>query len=369
MEGQLFKKTEKGTPQGGVLSPLLANIYLNHFDHWFAKRALLGDGHARDKWRKAGHANFMMVRYADDFVVFSNGTHAGTEAFKTEMKNWLAEDLNLTLSEEKTAITHYTDGFDFLGYTLRKTESRTSGEEVVVQYPSTESVQRAALRVKELTSRKTLLNSPEDQIDALNAFLRGWGEYFRHSSGKRALRYVGSRAHMRMWKWLVEKQGKQHGWRDVKAKHYRENTWQVGRHRLMILQSMRIEYPRDKALPNPYLQGEPVKEPHHYDPFLAEWMGHEEYGSDWTSARDEVLEKVGETCIFCGKEAVDVHHLTARQKQGGNVTTNLVPLCRQHHRQAERRNSVVSHKLREILLGSGEPDALKGACPVRGGGL
>ena len=54
MEGELFKKTEEGTPQGGILSPLLANIYLNHFDQWFVQAARLGDSHARDKNRKGG---------------------------------------------------------------------------------------------------------------------------------------------------------------------------------------------------------------------------------------------------------------------------------------------------------------------------
>lgn len=142
MEGQLFTKTTEGTPQGGVLSPLLANIYLNHFDQWFARRAKLGDGHGRDRERKAGHANFQMVRYADDFVVFSNGSREETAAFKAEMAAWFADELKLTLSPEKTAITHYTDGFDFLGFTLKKKIAPKSHKEVVVIYPSTASVQQ-----------------------------------------------------------------------------------------------------------------------------------------------------------------------------------------------------------------------------------
>lgn len=374
MEGELFKKTEEGTPQGGVLSPLLANIYLNHFDQWFAQRAMLGGGnattHERERNRKGGGANFMMVRYADDFVIFSNGSKEATEAFKQEVKTWLAAELKLELSEEKTKITHYTDGFDFLGYTIRKVKAQASGEEVVTIYPSTASVERAVRRISDLTDRKTLMHSPEDQIDALNAFLRGWGEYFRHSAGKGALRYVGSRAFMRMWKWLVAKEEHQHGWREVKAKYYRDNTWKVGKHQLMVLQSMKIEYPTCKKIPNPYLQGQPVTEPRHYDPFLPEWKGAQGYGSNWTQAKEKAQDKA-EGCVICGDEAVEVHHLTAKRRGGGNVQTNLLPLCRAHHSQAKQRNSEVSHQLREIVqkLDSGEPDAGKLARPVREEGL
>lgn len=375
MEGQLFKKTNEGTPQGGVLSPLLANIYLNHFDQWFTKQAMLGE-HAskRERNRKAGHANYMMVRYADDFVVFSNGTKEETEAFQADMQQWFADELKLALSEEKTKLTHYTDGFNFLGYTFKKTAARAKApggttREVVVTYPSTQSVQRAVHRISDLTERSTLMHSPEDQIEALNAFLRGWGEYFRHSSAKATLRYVGSRAYMRMWKWLQAKSEMRHGWQTIKAQYGADNTWNVNGHTLVKPGYMPIGYPRYKAIPHPYLSGQPVEEPAHYDPFMNSWTGNQAYGPDWRAAKDEATDRTQGTCAICGKPGVEVNHITRKRSGGGNVPTNLIPLCRTHHRQAERRNSQVSHQLREInkaILGSGEPDAMKVARPVRG---
>lgn len=369
LEGRLFKTTEAGTPQGGVLSPLLANIYLNRFDHWFSDRALLGTKHQREKVRKAGGANFMMVRYADDFVVFSNGTRAETEAFKAEMAAWLADELRLTLSAEKTAVTHYTDGFDFLGFTVKKTQSRAARREVVVFYPSTPSVQRAVRQVAALTDRRDVFTSPEDKIAALNHFLRGWGEYFRHSSASRALGYVGSRAHMRLWKWLVAKHGRRHGWRMVKAKYGSAGTWQVGRQRLVVLSAMKVAYPTFRTQPHPYLRSAPAAEPTHPTPFAATWTGHQPYGSDWTAAKARARDATANRCAICGAGPVDVHHRKAKTKGGGNGLPNLIPLCRRHHRQAERRNSTVSHQLRGTSLDSGEPGALKGARPVRRGGL
>lgn len=369
MEGRLFKKTEEGTPQGGVLSPLLANIYLTRFDRWFADRALLGRRNERRKVRAAGGANFQMVRYADDFVVVSNGTRAETEAFKAEMKAWLADELKLTLSEEKTAVTHYTDGFDFLGFTVKKAGRRSDGREVVIYYPSTASVRRAVRRVTELTARSTTRNSPEDEIAALNTFLRGWGEYFRHSSASKALSYVGNHAYRRMWRWLVVKQGKKHGWRAVKAKYGRENTWQAGKYRLLDPKHLGVDFPRDRKRPHPYLAGTEVGEPESLEPFAARWTGHNEYGADWTTARETARERAVGRCVICGNAVVEVHHRKAKAKGGDNAQANLAPLCRRHHRAAERRNSAVSHQLREIPLDSGEPGASKGARPVRGEGL
>lgn len=370
MEAGLFTKTAEGTPQGGVLSPLLANIYLNRFDHWFADRAMLGNGRARTRHRKAGHANFQMVRYADDFLVFSNGTREETEAFKAEMKSWLADELKLTLSDEKTAITHYTDGVNFLGFTLKKTIARKTGKAAVVHYPSTESVLRAIRRVTDLTSRTDVFKSREDKIDAVNRFLRGWSEYFRYASASRALSYVGHHAHMRMWKWLVEKEGAQHGWRSVKAKYGKDSTWQVGTHRLFLPKELPIEYPAFTKQPNPFLGEQPVPEPEVMDPYAATWTGHHRYGEDWKPARDEVWEQSEGKCFICGEPAEDVHHIKAKAVRGQNGLPNLAPLCHQHHLEAARRNSAVSHQLRKTTTpGSGEPDEGKLSRPVRGEGL
>jgi RNA-directed DNA polymerase len=375
MEGQLFKKTDEGTPQGGVLSPLLANVYLNHFDRWFAERANLGSSTGtsrRERIRRAGGANFMMVRYADDFVIFSNGTRTDAEAFKVEVKEWLATELKLTLSDEKTKLTHYTDGFDFLGFTFKKTVGKSTTAEIVATYPSTQSVQRAVHRIKELTDRDQLLKNPADIIKALNAFLRGWGNYFRRSAAKRTLRYVGNYAFHRMWRWLNEKHGGNHRWRYVKNLYYADGTWTAGGVSLLVLQEMPIEYAKYRATPNPYLLDVPVVDAWHLDPFFVLWNGSRGYGADWHDAREVALDLTQGTCAICGTdEGVEVNHITPKRKQGGNVLENLIPLCRTHHRQAEQRNSAVSHQLREMnaLLRSGEPGALKGARPVREGTL
>jgi RNA-directed DNA polymerase len=277
-----------------------------------------------------------------DFVVFSNGTKEETVAFKEEMRAWLARALHLTLSDEKTAITHYRDGFDFLGFTFKKTEARSGGREVVVHYPSTASVQRAVRRVAEITDRSQIRKSREDVILALNTFLRGWGDYFRHSSAKRALAYIGSRAFMRMWAWLVNKDygNTRRGWRATKAKYHHENTWRVGKHQLMVLATMPVEYPRHRIVPHPYLLGRAVVEPWHRDPFRTRWDGWREYGDDWRPAMEAAAERAGNACVTCGAtDDVEFHHIKARRRGGGNTprqpraALRTVPPCRRTPQQ------------------------------------
>ena len=84
-------------PQGGIISPLLANVYLNEFDQWAAARWDL-DPTARRRKRRAGLGNYKMVRYADDFVVVSNGTKAEVKATKQAIQQFLENELHLTLS-------------------------------------------------------------------------------------------------------------------------------------------------------------------------------------------------------------------------------------------------------------------------------
>src|SRR6266704_356881 len=112
-----FNETLTGTPQGGIVSPLLANIYLHTLDKYMESTYLNLPQWQRQKRRHQGKSNFLYVRYADDFVVLCNGTKAEALAMKEELKGLLST-MRLTLSEEKTKLTHITEGFLFLGYKI-----------------------------------------------------------------------------------------------------------------------------------------------------------------------------------------------------------------------------------------------------------
>ncbi|HWQ05038.1 MAG TPA: reverse transcriptase domain-containing protein [Longilinea sp.] len=99
MEDGLFARTEAGVPQGGIISPLLANVYLNEFDKWAEKKWVLSP-YEQQKRRKAGLGNYRLARYADDFVILSNDGIEGVKQAKQEVKDFLENGLHLQLSEE-----------------------------------------------------------------------------------------------------------------------------------------------------------------------------------------------------------------------------------------------------------------------------
>jgi len=147
MENGVFKPTTIGTPQGGVISPLLANIVLNHLD-----------------WR-LHEAGYHFVRYADDFVVVCRTQQQAQEAL-TLVKHVLEGELGLSLSAEKTKVTTFGKGYDFLGFTL-SSHSRRMREKSVMKFKA---------KIRSLTERKRNLDA--EVIKRLNQVVRGTANYF-----------------------------------------------------------------------------------------------------------------------------------------------------------------------------------------------
>ncbi len=174
----VVSKTVTGTPQGGVISPLLANIFLHAFDRAWAE-----------------HGTGELVRYADDFIVLCETRGQAEQA--RQLAAVLLGDLGLELHPDKTTVVDLRagkQGFDFLGCHLH---ARMSGKlwerKRIVRYylqrwPSQRSMKRARQRVKALTGRSQVGQQLEDVIERLNLFLRGWGNYFR--TGNAADKFV-----------------------------------------------------------------------------------------------------------------------------------------------------------------------------------
>lgn len=179
MEQGLFAKTDEGVPQGGVISPLLANVYLNEFDTWAEKRWELNP-YERSKRRKAGGGNYRMVRYADDFVVVSNDTIDGVRQAREAIRDFLKTELHLDLSEEKTLITHVNDGFTFLGFHIQRRQPE--GRWVVHLRPSEQAKEKVKRKIKDLTSRGWTWLDEYTRLTTLNAIVKGWAEYYRYTS-------------------------------------------------------------------------------------------------------------------------------------------------------------------------------------------
>ena len=159
----------QGTPQGGVISPLLANLYL----HWFEKAFVRGDGPGT--WAKA-----KLVRYADDFVILARHQYG-------RLRQWIEGTLEgrfrLTINREKTRVVKLSQAgasLDFLGFTLRYDASRFGPRRYLNVFPSAKSLSRARVKLRELTDRRHNFEAVESTVAGVSRWLGSWGEYFRH---------------------------------------------------------------------------------------------------------------------------------------------------------------------------------------------
>lgn len=154
-EGRIRTATA-GTPQGGVISPILANLYLNDFDHIFER------------------AGLKLVRYADDFVILCKSVNQAVAAFKLTRE--LLKKIRLELAEEKTRITDYSTGFDFLGYRFQQFYGNK-------RWPRHKAVQSFKEKVRRTTRRQQPKNVVRI-MQELNPLIRGWGNYFAYGNSK-----------------------------------------------------------------------------------------------------------------------------------------------------------------------------------------
>jgi RNA-directed DNA polymerase len=199
MDEGVFRETVTGTPQGGVISPLLSNIYLHAFDRAFMAR---GVG--------------TLVRYADDWVVLARSEREARAALRAAGE--ILADLGLELHSEKTRIVDLREGregFDFLGCHFRARVSGRLLERGIRRYylhrwPSPRAMKRIRARVRELTDRRRCAGAKDirEVIAALNPVLRGWGNYFR--TGNAAEKFVQIDRHVawRLKRVMIKRKGR-----------------------------------------------------------------------------------------------------------------------------------------------------------------
>jgi len=204
-EDGINRDTDTGTPQGGILSPLLANIALCVLDDHFAEtwESEMATAYRRKKRRQGGLPNYRLVRYADDFVVFVHGTKVDAEALRCETAAVLAL-AGLRLSETKTTIAHIDEGFEFLGFRIQRHTKRGTAKRFVYTYPSKTSLAKVMARVKTL-SRQGRNEPLSELLRRLNPVLRGWTTYFRHGVSKATFGYLRAYVWRRVVNWLRRK--------------------------------------------------------------------------------------------------------------------------------------------------------------------
>jgi len=184
-EGGVILEPDSGTPQGSPISPLLANIALHRLDQ---------------AWQDSERLTGKLVRYADDFVVVCPTADRANEARRRAAM--VLTDLGLSLSPEKTRIVELTrgkEGFDFLGFHLRKVESwKWRGKFYLQRWPSARAMSNIRTKIRALTDRRSTGLALTATVDRLNPVLRGWGNYFRGGNSARKFKQIDSYVHERL---------------------------------------------------------------------------------------------------------------------------------------------------------------------------
>jgi RNA-directed DNA polymerase len=196
--------TYTGTPQGGILSPLLSNVVLAALDEHLHGPWLPGGEMAtasrRARRRAKGLPNWRVVRYADDFVVLVHGTRADVEALREEVARVLAP-LGLRLSPSKTRVVHMSDGFDFLGFRIQWRRKRGTNTWHVYTFIADRPIRSLKAKIRALTHRSSQ-QDPRGVLIRLNQIMRGWANYFKHAVCKHTLGNLANFVWWRVARWL-----------------------------------------------------------------------------------------------------------------------------------------------------------------------
>jgi group II intron reverse transcriptase/maturase len=202
-----------GTAQGSVVSPLLANVFLHEFDDWYVRTyrlrpewAHLAPSSLQYRRKKEIGGTLMLTRYADDWVAAWNGSRDRAIEIKAEIKTFLANELKLRLSEEKTHITHIDDGFEFLGYHIQGDKRWSDGQWCLFSRVPPKAIRRFRSGVKAITQ-----NTFTDEVaafTALSGLIRGWGNYYAYAADSRLMDSLDAFIYQEVWKYCLHKSGK-----------------------------------------------------------------------------------------------------------------------------------------------------------------
>lgn len=321
-----YNPTERGTPQGGVISPLLANIGL----------------HGLERFIKSTNSRLGVVRYADDFIVTARDK-GSLEKARTQIQQWMLER-GLELSSEKTLITSMEDGFDFLGF-----NHRHYSDKLLIK-PTKKKVlnfcRRIGDEIKGLNGA-----SQEVVISKLNPILRGFANYYRAAVSKETFSYISHRVWQYLWRWCKRRHPEK-GKKWVRERYFytiKGNRWTFacnscdrrGKNKLISL------YPIASTTIERHIKVKGAASPD--DPTLKDYWEkrHQKYGKTYWEKNSKyylVAQAQNWKCRVCGEsifngEKIETHHIVPVAEGGLDDTDNLQHLHTACHKQVHSLKS------------------------------
>jgi RNA-directed DNA polymerase len=331
IDSGVHNPTETGTPQGGVISPLLANIGL----------------HGLEQFIKQVNPKLGIIRYADDFIVTAKEKQS-LEQVLTPIKQWLSSR-GLEISTEKTRVVHIDDGFNFLGFSLRQYKGR------LLIKPQKEKVLAFCKKIK-VTLSNMKARTQEDVIKELNPLLRGFANYYTGAVSKETFSYIRNRVKVYLWRWSSRRHpNKSTKW--VQSRYYSrfggdnwtfmcKGTGRKGRGKTHILYNISstpiVRHIKVKGNSSPD------------DPSLREYWQKRatDYGKKYW-AKGSKYEAIAKSqdwkCPVCSDslfngEPIETHHIVPVAKGGTDDSENLKHLHKACHKQVHSKTKLTGLK-------------------------
>lgn len=351
-KGDTFTPTDIGTPQGGIISPLLANIAL----HGMEKQ--LGATYHKDGYIRSERP-FVPIRYADDFIVFCKSESEALRA-KHILAKWLS-DRGMEFASEKTNIREVQNGFDFLGWNFRLFTNlkekgkwyRAKGKEVALVKPSDKSIRALKSKLREIW-RNYIGKEAWLLISKLNPILRGWAEYHRYANSNKTFRSIDNFSYLQAVRYIRRKHGRK-SWTWLKNRYFTESTarktrktgivkeiklsWNFKDQNFTLIQLRTLQLMNYSSIAygrNPYSPD--LGDKHYfltrkYQAILAK-----------NSTKEKLFQRQGGWCPVCTGhlvasdwgEPLHVHHLVPRKDGGKDLMSNLMLLHEECHYTAHR---------------------------------
>lgn len=345
----IFHQTEQGTPQGGIISPLLANIALHGMEEE------LGIVYRKLKNNKKGTVSYQinerkcsisLVRYADDFVIFSE-TEQEARNMHRKLEGYL-EKRGLELSPDKTKITHIETGFDFLGFSIRQYKTK-EGNKLLIK-PSKDSVKKAKEKIKELF--KECRGQPVRQIIMkLNPIIRGYANYWKHVVSKKIfasmdyyiwgkiVKHIKGLHPTKSWTWKVKKYFQ-------KAKQGGNDRW-ILTCPITGIQILKMAWTKIER--HVLIKFKNSSD----DPKLKEYFlkrDKKEFDHTNKMSRIKLAKKQNYHCPVCHNplqngEELEIHHIRFKTYGGSNEYKNLQLLHTSCHIQFHKRNPIFPERI------------------------
>ena len=338
-----FKPTNKGTPQGGVISPLLANIAFMGLETMLAEWVKTWSGRTKNNLN-----SLTTVVYADDFVVLHEDEKVILEA-KERIAGWCKENIGVELNMEKTHITHTSKGFDFLGFNVRQYPATTNkqGFKTLIK-PSKKSIKEHKEKIRKVI--QTHKAAPQSAVIAkLNPIIIGWANNFRHVVSKKIFGSVDNYVWEKLWGWAKSRHPNK-GTKWIKDKYYprigsRKWTFRTDKGETLRLHSDTKIERHIKVRGNKHI----------YDGDKVYWAKRGHNDPTLSTRVKNLLKNQKGTCTWCNHpletgDIMEVDHVKPRKEGGKDVYANL-QLLHGHCHDTKSRLDAEKQK-REILTAS-----------------